>query len=92
MVVTKVIALAVVAVHVAFAVFIGAERNFLSVGISQLRVVRSLQRSAKKGIGRRNSTYIDSCNQLSAVRRSPARTDFWIRSECVTRLLKGRKR
>jgi len=49
-VITIVIALAVVGVQVAFAVFIGAERNFLSVGVSQLGVVRSLQINTKRAL------------------------------------------
>jgi len=49
-VITIVIALTVVVVQVAFAVFIRAERNFLTVGVSQLGVVRSLQRSAKRAL------------------------------------------
>jgi len=42
-VIAIVMALTVVVVQVAFAVFIRAERNFLSVGVSQLGVVRSLE-------------------------------------------------
>lgn len=46
-VITVVRVLAVVVVEIAFAVFVGAEWNFLSVGVSQVGVVSSLRRRAK---------------------------------------------